>query len=229
MSPLGIATAALSAALAGVALAGLVRRRHVRGAFSFACYLASVSSSLTLPLLFPSLWSWTFVVATDGLQRLLALLTAVELALNAQRAMPIGRKYVRRLFAAIVMTTLIGLALTFEMPRNPAEWTLIGERVSYGTGFLFAGFLIFAGLFYVPLDPLHREVALGFVLVSFLAAFRHALTELDPVFGLGRDFVSKVAYPLIVMAWARAAWRRERPSAMSSEVQDKLHPWRRRV
>lgn len=227
MSAVVVAIGLLTGGLAGLALLGLIVRRRVKHCAAFTAYLLSAAVGHPLIVGLPEVfWTWQAWLAFDWLQTALRVAVAIELAVRTFRPLPPGYPLIMRLLALLGFATLVIVVATFTPPSNAAEWTLVAARVSYGVAFLFGAFVVFAGHHGVPLDPLHREIALGFVALSLLVAFAHPLSSLDPLIGLGHYSVSMLTYPLILAGWVWSAWRPEPPSGLSAETLARLRPWR---
>jgi hypothetical protein len=227
MSRLDALLYVLSIVLAVVICGGLVSRGRLAACWIFGAYLLSVAAHKAVVLVWPlAFWTWSFVAVTDAAQTALVALIAAEIAYKTFRTLPAGYRRLRRVMGVLALGTVIVVVVGSTWPRHAAEWTLVSARVSYGLAFLFAAFVLFARYHRFPLDPLHREIALGFVLRSLLVAFAHALSQYDDLVGLGHYSISKVAYPLILLGWVWSAWRPEPPTALSPEVLRRLRPWR---
>ena len=226
MPALDRAIVLLAAALALAALAGLRRRSRVDACYSFAAYLATVVMSQALVGAWPSrFWTWDFWLATDVLQTGTHIACAAEVTFRTFRPLPAGQARARRLFAVLVTATVAALA--FPGPTTTAfDLTLLVSRFTYGVGFLFAAYLGLTAYYHVPVDPVHRDVAQGFVLLTMLVAFTHDLSYLDPIMGWGRDTIVKLTYPLLLLWWAQRAWAQEEATALPRASMEHLQPWR---
>lgn len=227
MSPFGIAMAVAVALFSTVALAGLYVRGRVRSSWLFPIYLGVSGAGAALVVLSPGVfWTWGFFAATDVLQAVLTAGIAFEIAYRTFRPLPVGFRRVR----LAMLTVLVGVALALAFQNRPLasafDLAQMLERVSYGTSFLFLTFMLLTGYYGVPTDPLYRDIAAGFVLVNLVVGCASALAAFDPVFDLGRYFVSKTAYPCALAWWLVAAWRREDYGWLSPETVRYLQPWR---
>jgi hypothetical protein len=224
MSGLGIAVSWASIALALAALFGLTARRKTRASWLFAAYLLSVALAHGA-LLAPggALWNWQFWAATDALQTLLCLGVAVEIGRKTFGALPQARRLLLLYFLFACIGIVVGVLLYPRVVVDAFELVLIVGWVSYGVAFLFVGLLVIALVYGVPLDPLHRAIAAGFALASAVLAFTHSLPAHAD---LGRAWLSKTSYPLILAFWTWAAWRRDDFTGMSAQAIARLWPWR---
>lgn len=215
------------AALATTALIGLVVRHKLRACLLFPVYLLTAAAGHLLVASLPHLfWTWGFMALTDGVQVALRLGIAFEIAFKLFRApLLVGRQRIRAAFA-LVTVGLLGAMLLYPWHHMDAfEVTLAFGRVSYGVAVLFMVFLLVAFYYAVPIDPLHRAIAAGFAFTSAVLAFGHVFSLND---GWGRHFVTVLAYPVVMAAWAYSAWRRESLAGLSDEAVRILWPWRAR-
>lgn len=227
MSPLGQVFSSVTAALAAIAIAGLVRRRRARACPTFVAYLVSAIGGHLLLVASPrTFWTWEFLIATDVLQALLLLGTVVEITTKSFRALPAGYQRVRQLLAFVSLAAVAIEAFFAPPVASAADLSRLLEHVSYGIGFLFIAFMAAVRWYGVPIDPLHRTVATGFAFVTMLVGCVSALAELDPMLGFGRDFIVKTAYPCVLAWWAASAWRHDDFGRLSPEAVRRLHPWR---
>lgn len=227
MSSLGVFTSWLTAGLALAVLVGVFVRRKARACKAFPAYLATATLGHTLIVAAPAMfWNWTFLSVSDALQTTLALTIAFEIADKTFRALPGGY---RRMTWVLTMATI---ALVLAVALAPA-WTGTAydlarklERVSYGTSFIFVSIMAVVIYYGVPMDPFLRALATGFGARGVLVGCVSLLWHFDPLFGAGRDFVVKTAYPTLLIWWAWAAWRRDRFEPLSREAVRRLYPWR---
>ena len=225
MPAVDVAVSCASITLALAALFGLATRRKVRICWLFPAYLLSVALGHGALLVSSgALWTWQFWAATDALQAVLRLGVAIEIGRKAFGSLP----QARRLLGLSFLFACFGIAtgvLLYPRPLVDAfELVLVVGWVSYGVAFLFVGFLMLTLAYGVPLDPLHRAIAVGFALASAFLAFTHSFPAHAD---LGRAWLSKTSYPLILAFWTWAAWRRDDLSGMSTEAIARLWPWRR--
>lgn len=217
----------LEALLAAIAVAGLVLHRRASACWGFVAYLAATAAFYGLVATLPArFWTWPFSLLTDVLQTTLRAACAIEIAERTFRALPRGRAQMRWLFAAGALLIIINLAFWQGRTDSAFDLTLLVARVTYGVAFLFAAYLRLTSYYHLPVDPIHRDVAVGFVVLSVLVAFTQPLSALDAVFGWGRDTIVKVAYPVLLSWWAYRAWAAEAPSALTREVMERYQPWR---
>lgn len=216
-----------AAVAAAGALAGLVARRRASACWSFPGYLfTAILGHVGVVVLPGAVVTWGFVLATDVAQTALRALIAFEIAVRTFRPLPVGLRRVRHIFGAGAALVALTLGLYGTAATSVFDLTLVVARISYGVSLLFAAFLGLTAYYHVPVDPVHRDVAVGFVLLSILAAFTAPLSALDPIVGWSRDFLVRLSYPLLLLWWARRAWAEEEPTALSREAMEILQPWR---
>lgn len=217
----------LMACTALVAVAGLAARYRASACWSFTAYLASTATIDGLLAASPStLWTWPFLLATDILQTALRAACAVEITDRTFRGLPGGRAQVRWILLGSALLILAAVAFWPGRTETAFDQTLVVARVTYGVAFLFVAYLRLTSYYHLPVDPVHRDVAIGFVVLSVLVAFTQPLSALDQVLGWGRDTLVKLSYLLLLLWWARRAWAREEVTALTREVMERLQPWR---
>lgn len=227
MSDYGVVLLLVGSVLASVALCGLAVQRRVRASYSFALYLLTVSAGRVLLLVAPEhFWTWPFMFWTDALQTLLCAAIAFEICAKVFRPLPGGRVYVRRLIGLVVVARVLTFVILPPHASDAFEGTFVVAQVSYAVAFLFGAFLLVTWYGGVPVDPLHRDVVCGFVVLSGLVAYTGELSALDPGTAWGRDLLTKSAYPLLLLFWCWSAWRRDEPTRLSPRSLALLQPWR---
>ena len=227
MSTAGVLSSMLSALLGSVALAGLVARRRLRACLAFPAYLGSAVAGHALVVAAPdTFWNWEFWLTSDVVQTALRLGIAFEITFKTFRPLPAGYRRMRVLFAGLTLAMALMVISGTHLPRSAFDLTLVMARISYGISWLLAVFILAVAYHRVPIDPLHRDVAVGFGLLGLLVGFAEALSGLDPRLGLGRDVIAKSAYPCLLAAWCVSAWRRDEPTALSPRALRILQPWR---
>jgi hypothetical protein len=227
MSPLDQALSSTTSLLAALALAGLARRGRLRSSVSFVAYLASAVAGHLLLAADPGrFWTWEFLTATDLIQAVLLCAIVCEIAHKTFRSLPAGYCRVRRALAAAGLGVLASVAWTTPLVTDAAELSYLVERLSYGLGFLFLGFMVLVRWYGVPVDPLYRNIATGFAFVTMLVGCVSALASVDPMPSLGPYFIVKTAYPCVLAWWALSAWREDDFGRLSYEAVRRLHPWR---
>lgn len=226
--PLSIAiTSTVAAILALVVLAGLFVRQRADACISFSIYLLSVAVGRALVVAVPQhFWNWNYWLVTDVIQTLIRLAIPFEMAFKTYRSLPEGYRRLR----AIMLGLAVAIALTvaaFPGPLGSAyRWTLVCARVSYGTLFLLLAYLFFSRYHRVPIDPVFRDVTVGFTYLVTMAAFTDALARIDAMIGWRQDLLVAMTYPLLLAWWAWHMWAPEEPTGLSLESMRILQPWR---
>lgn len=222
-----IVSSATSAAFAAVLLAGLVIRRKADASLAFTAYVVTALLGHLLLAGFPTrFWNWEFMLVTDVIQALLRFAVAFELGIKTYRPLPEGYRRLRLALGAIVLLTIVGVASLSGGAVSARDGTLLCARVSYGATFLYVVYLALSAYYRVPLDPVFRDVAIGFAFLALLTGFTDVLARLDPIARWGRDFLVKVSYPLLLAWWARRMWQPEETTGFSREEMTVLQPWR---
>jgi hypothetical protein len=216
-----------SALLALMVLAGLIVRKRADACFSFVAYLASAAIGHTLLAACPrTFWTWEFLFITDAIQTGLCVAIAFEIALKAFRPLPVGYRKVRGLLTVIAAATAVLVLLFPGQTADAFDLTRVVSRVSYGVAFLFGAFVALTWYHGVPVDPVQRDIAIGFGYLTMLSAFTGVLSTLDPILGWGRYVVVKFSYPALLIWWAWRAWGREPRTVLTRETMEILQPWR---
>lgn len=220
---------AVGGVLATAVLIGLIVRRRVRACVSFVSYLTAVAVGKALQLMWPErFWTWDFMRWSDALQVILRAAIAFEICYKVFRPLPEGSKRMRATLALVLMAMAIAFVVYPPQAANAFEGTIVLQQVSYGVAFLFVAFLLVTWHYGIPIDPLHRDIACGFGLLSLVLSFAAALSAYDPAAEWGRYFLVKTAYPLLLAAWCVSAWRRDPPTRLSPRTMRFLQPWRLR-
>ncbi len=227
MSAYGVFLLLLCQTLAVCALGGLIARGRWRACGSFVAYLVSVVLVRVLPLAWPqTFWTWPFLFWTDILQLTLSAAVALEVAFKIFRPLPNGNRHMRVTLALVLSAIALGLGLWATPVTDAFQGTLTMQQASYGVTFVFVAILLVTRNYGVPVDPLHRDILVGFTLLRAVVAYAEALSSFDPAFAGGRYFVVKSAYPLLLLGWCVSAWRRDVPSRLSPPTLRRLQPWR---
>ncbi len=227
VSDYGVFLLLLCQALAVCALGGLLARGRWRACRSFGAYLASAALGHGLLLAWPqTFWTWPFMFWTDVVQLALSAAVALEIAFKIFRPLPNGNRHMRLTLTLVLAAIALGLGLWATPVTDAFQGTLTMQQASYGITFLFVAILLVTRNYGVPVDPLHRDILVGFTLLRAVVAYAEALSAFDPAFAGGRYFVVKSAYPLLLLAWCVSAWRRDVPSRLSPLTLRRLQPWR---
>lgn len=208
------------------------RWRRIR---ALPAYALVALSGAALALIWPAqLHVWRFWLAKESLVRVLGAIVLVEMLYRVVARMPTARRVADRCVIAVVLLTAGALALIprSSVPVTPAAdpwlllWTLeVLPRLALGSAVLCLVALGIAFHYIVPLDPLHGAVLYGFApyltlyaltLGSLAGAAEHSLANL----------ANGIAYVLMLLLWAYAAWRREPAPGADPRVVAWVHPWR---
>lgn len=209
--------------LAAGALAGLLARRRAAHLVLLPVLLAVVVLSSGLPLLRPEFLTWEFWLwrefAHAGLLLLMGLELAVRLFFRVTPAQHVARLGIAGILGLVVFTLATA-------PTAPLMTTLL-PRVAFALVWLYAGLAIVATVYFVPVDSLHRVVLTGFATFLFVYGVTWAVTADD---ARQTGVVNAVAFDLLMMVLAHAAWRRDDLSGASPQrVAAFFWPWRRRI
>jgi hypothetical protein len=221
-----------------VVLAGLLTRRRARLCLSFSLYLATVAVTGILILVRPDrFFVWSFYLNKEFALHVLKLLVVLELTARIFQAFPAARRTAIRMLLVIVGVTAVAVAMApvgdaFRDPDHDARaaglMASLQPRIANGTAWLFGS--VFALILYyrIPLHPFHRAIAFGFMPYLLMATVLFDLLRRYD-FGIARylSYVDGLSYLLLLVYWARAAWRRDPPPPVPREVVDRLQPWRR--
>lgn len=224
----------LHVVLQAATLAGVARRQRGRASslvvvflvFALASKLAHIDGIITPARWLPYLFE-------QFAQSLLALATAIELGARIfHQHLATGRAYVARGVVAVLLLGLvvaISWGLHVGAARTDADlyYALVdAERRLAGTALCV--FLVVFALamlrFHWPIDPYHRDIALGFglylagvLLVSPAPHMPVRLPESWPVW----------LYSAALLLWLRAAWRRDDFSGVAPRFRPVAFPWAR--
>jgi hypothetical protein len=221
--------------LLAILLGGLFARRRARFCVAFTVYVAAVVVSNSLILLWPErFYAWWFYLTKELTLNVIKLAVALELTLRVFQAFPRARKTARNALLLVLAITVVAVASAPS--RAPAtgreEWASalvlsIQPRITNGTAWLFGA--IFAVILYyrVPLHHLHKAIAAGFMAYLLLFTFvLDFLSRAEPGVYRAMAYASPMAYTLLEVYWAWAAWRRDEPPPADKDVVDRLQPWR---
>jgi hypothetical protein len=217
-------------------LAGLAVRRRLRLAYCFPVYLLVVVVLSSLPAIWPSRYNtWSFYWLKQSVYTGLEVAVAVELTVRAFQAFPAARRTAHVALLVVVVVTLIA-AWTAPVPSShqelQREWAdrvlALLPRFANGAAWLFGALFALILYYRIPLHPLHKAIAFGFM--SFLLLLTVGLDQVKRSDFARLTLVSyagSIGYTLVAGFWAWAAWRRDPPPPVAPEVVDRLQPWRK--
>jgi hypothetical protein len=218
------------------ALIGLVVRRRLRLVYVFPVYLLAVLVLSSLVGVWPKRFhTWSFYWAVESVYSLLKIGVVAELTVRIFNAFPAARRVARAAFLVVLAITVVSTWYASPGPafgaRGERQWAdlvlALHPRITNGTAWLFGA--LFAVILYyrLPLHPLHKAIAFGFMAYLLLLTYGLDLVKRSE-FGALRvaSYASTLGYTLVAAYWAWAAWRRDDPPPVDPGVVDHLQPWR---
>lgn len=224
----------LHAALLATTLAGIAWHRRFRASTSFVALLAWVFASKIAHItgaITPD--RWRPYLFDHLVQALIVLGVAVEMGARIfHKNVLTGRVHVQR---GVLLVLLIGLVAAFawgrrmDAARTDADvyYALVEAERRVAATALYVFLTVFAVAvlgFHWPLDPYHRDIALGFglylsgvLLVSPAPQMPIRLPDSWPVW----------LYGAALLIWLRAAWRRDDFGHVAPRYRPLVFPWAR--
>ncbi len=232
MRPVALLLSYACAALAMLALAGILRRGKVAASRTLPVYLL-VLIAVRVPVWFwpERFYTWSYWLGTDLLEVVIRFALAVELLRLVFGRLPIGAARARALTLGVLLATFAAI-MGAKKPAGSAaseiyyQATLLAAQATFAGGVLFVAMLALGLWYAVPIDPLHRDVAGGLALWTLLQAFPDELAMLDGALGLGRQALLRIVYLGMLLSWVLAAWRRSEAPQLSPPALRVLQPWR---
>ncbi len=218
------------------AVTGLVARRRLRLAYLFPAYLLAVVLLSSLVGLWPGRFrTWSFYWAKESVYSVLKIGVALELTVRVFQAFPSARRTARAAFLLVLGVTVIAAWQASPEPpptaRAEQHWAALvlalHPRITNGTAWLFGALFALILYYRLPLHPLHKAIAFGFM--AYLLLFTLGLDQVRRSDFAALRLVSdanSVGYALLAGYWAWAAWRRDEPPPAEAGVVDRLQPWR---
>jgi hypothetical protein len=218
------------------ALAGLLMRGRLRLGYFFPAYLLAVLVLSSLSGIWPERFhTWSFYWLKESLYSLLKVGVALELTVRVFQAFPAARRAARGAFLLVLGVTVIAAwsATTTPVPgvwgqRQWADLVLaLNPRIANGTAWLFGALFVLILYYRLPLHPLHKAIAFGFMAYLLLLTLaldqvkRSEFARLTIV-----SYASAFGYFLLSGFWAWAAWRKDPPPPVARDVVERLQPWR---
>lgn len=218
------------------ALAGLGVRGRLRLAYFFPAYLLAVIVLSSLMGLWPSrFYNWSFYWTKESVYSLLKVGVALELAIRVFQAFPAARRVARGVFVLIVGVTLIA-ALTAPTGPPPSErgdrqWAdlvvTLHPRITNGTAWLFGALFALTLYYRLPLHPLHKAIAFGFMAYLLLLTYVLDLLKRSDFAAYALvTWLNALGYLVLTAYWAWVAWRRDEAPPVDQGVVDRIQPWR---
>jgi hypothetical protein len=217
------------------ALAGLWVRRRMRLVYLFPTYVLAVIVLSSLSGLWPDRFNtWSFYWFKQSVYALLEMAVALELTVRVFQAFPAAQRTARGAFLLVLLVTVVA---TWTAPIDPPservqqQWAdlvlSLHPRIANGTAWLFGALFALILYYRLPLHPLHKAIAFGFMAYLLLLTLgldlvkRSDFTRLTLV-----SYASSVGYTLVAGYWAWAAWRRDPAPPVPPDVANRLQPWR---
>lgn len=232
MTDLQVAILISVAAAVGVALVGLVARRHTRVCRAFVSYLAVVFVFDIALAGWPSRWwTWEGWLWRHTILDVLKIAVALELAYWVFLGFPGAAKSVRATVFLLLLGTLAAvLVLPADVARDK-DGFLLGSfrpRMEMASAWLFTATAGLVRWYRVPLHPIHRAIILGFV--PYLVVFSSVM-KLIIDYGWSRYIAMADPWAYLAAAcwWAWSAWQSEPPVDVEPALMERLWPWRVRA
>jgi hypothetical protein len=217
------------------ALVGLFVRRRLRLVSSFSIYLVAVLYLSTMVGVWPERFNtWGRYWFNESVYTVLKVGVALELTVQVFQAFPSARRAARSAFLIVLVVTVIaawqapmGSPETDSEQRKWADLVLaLHPRITNGTAWLFGALFALILYYRLPLHPLHKAIAFGFM--AYLLFFTFALDQVKRS-DFARltlvSYASSVGYALVAGYWAWAAWRRDPAPPVDPDVVRRLQPW----
>lgn len=218
------------------ALAGLWVRRRWRLVYVFPLYLLAVLVLGSLPALWPARFhTWSFYWAKESVYSVLKVGVALELIVRVFQALPAARRTARWAFLLVLSVTVVtawhASPSVAPVARAERQWAdlvvALHPRIANGTAWLFGALFALILYYRLPLHPLHKAIAFGFMAYLLLLTFGLDLLKRSDFAALPIvSYASSLGYTLVVAYWAWAAWRPDDRPPVDPTVVDRLQPWR---
>jgi len=210
----------MAAALA--VLAGLVVRRRHRNLYFFTVYIACVLMADSLVLLWrDQFFTWDFWLQRETALAILKFAIGLEVAARAFKAFPTAQANARRvLFLVLALiwvavvnapvathSTVPSAVLTPEEDVKRLLFEAFLPRIQNGTAWLFTAILAIVLWYRLPLNLFRKAVLIGFVPFLLASTIANQLGT-DPVTKKYAPYIESLAFLVVQLYWAWAAWRR---------------------
>ena len=206
--------------------AGWVVRGYYRRCWMFAPYLVVVWVGETGPWVFPSLHTWDFYFAKEGIVAALKVLLAFELYLRLFAGLPGVRRIANLPLLGLLVLTLGMLSRTYLHTEATDLFFAIVPVATVGITLIFTLILGLAAWFRVPALPIHRSILRGLVVYQLVSNFG---LQVFSIFGFAvqrlYNNVVPGSYTVLLMYWAVVVWRGREEEAAPPAVVQRLRAW----
>jgi hypothetical protein len=194
-----------------VLLVGLLVRKRSTACVSWTLYLGVVAGTDVLILSWPErFWRQDFWALKEGVLNVLKLAIGFELMVRIFGHFPAAYANARR---GLIAVTGLLLALAASSLSAGTDYVSLVGRVQWtineGTVWLLVALGAFCLWYHLPLDSIPKAILVG--LVPYLLVYSvvlRALVTLGWERGKVFNFTAPIAYVVLLLYWARAAWRR---------------------
>jgi hypothetical protein len=230
VSPFQTAVAVLGLAGTLFTLGGLLLRRTIATATTFAAYLAFMCTAGALVLLWPDRFYttafWTFKqLVFDALE----LAMVVELAYWIFLGFPGAARTVRGLILALLVATFAAVVVAPVSAEGSFMLGGLRLRLELGAAWMFAAMAGLTLYYDIPVRPIHRAILFGMGIHYFVfGTILERLTGAGPARDRALATLQQGVFVAITCWWAIAAWRKEPVLSVDPELAAQLQPWRRR-
>jgi hypothetical protein len=192
----------------------------------FGPYLAVVWFGATAPWVLPSLYTWDFYAAKEGIAAALKLLLAFELYLRTFAGLPGARRLANLPLLGLLVLTAGMLGKPYLHTEAVSLYLAIVPVATIGITLVLTLVLGLATWFRVPALSVHRAIMRGLVPYQLLNTFG---MQAFSIFGfavrnLYNDTVP-VAYNVLLVYWAVIVWQRPAEEAAPPAVVQRLRAW----
>jgi len=206
----------------GVVLAGVIARRRYRTWYSFAVFLAITLASALMITAWPDrFYTHEFWRAKETAFSVLRFATALELAYRVFRSFPGATATLRWTMLFVLIATLGAvIAASTGSTDYRAFLAEMQPRVLYGSIWLFTAIAALILWYRLPVDPFQKAVLLSYVpfLLIFTVTVNAMGSRISERFGDTMRYLYQVAYLVVIVCWALAAWRRAEAPARPPEM-----------
>lgn len=198
-------------ALAWITVAGLLYRRRVRVCISFFLYIFAVAVFGAVVVGAPALYTPELWMVKQGIYDSLFLGIALELG-HASFA---GFRGIadRARFATAALVLVSTVAIAFVVPTNAAYdgqlWTY-EPNITVAAIWCLTSVALAIVWFQIPVTPLVRSILVGLVpILLIFTVYARLIASLGWTAIKALNLGNSLAYAIVAVYWAYAAWRRE--------------------